>query len=122
MEGEYENNMRENAHPMHKFVVLWMLISISAISFVPAANSVEFTNKESKQSQQRSAQQKNDPQKDFTGYLFAEAVEKAEAEEKIVFDVLGLNSEQTFRSDHLLNDLRSIPPERQYLPDEPPIV
>lgn len=92
---------------MNKIVLFLMLLILSVASLAPTSHAMDITNSENVST---------------CYFLHAETLDKEETEEKALFDFLIKSSSEVARSGHLLDDIFSVPPERFYLPDEPPTV
>lgn len=92
---------------MNKIILFLMLLILSVANIAPISHAMDAPNKENNQT---------------SFIIHTETLDKENAEEKILFCILFNSSSEVARSGHLLNDIFAVPPERFYLPDEPPTV
>ena len=91
---------------MNKFVLFLALFSLSVANVAPIGHAMDSAKTESSSTY---------------NVFHTETLDKEGAEEKILFDFSYNHSSEVARSGHLLHDIFSTPPERFYLPYEPPI-
>lgn len=96
---------------MRHFVIILALISLSVMNLIPMGSAMDNVEKNDTASSNW-----------LSFSASSEIEEKEEKKEKVLFELAYTSALKTARSGHLLHDLRAVPPERFYLPYEPPII
>lgn len=109
--------MSKNIGIVRKIVAIMVVTAISTLTLVPFGISAA----SKAQNTENSLLPDENTFQASLMHIFTEAFDKSEAEGKILTDIPNRYSPGLIRAGHLLNGYYSIPPERNYLLDEPPI-